>query len=429
MKEKNTEAAGVKPTLDIHHPIIQSVTRERHRHKAEMRRVKGELARLKLEQDHLWVENEQLNTLMRHLPDAASLDEYVARIDELEKQNDALEDEVHKLQGLSSDEIKELRANQSPTFARNSITQGDIAIEYRNFVDEVINLTYSWVSPLLSDEKQAAAVIQAAKRDGTADDFVSWMDAYPDIARLSSFSVSTEYVVLAVIMRWLETEIFSADIIGVAPATLDTLARIEDSLCDHVDPKPRTLEVRKWSQSTNYALTQHPEYKTTRTAYENELATTLQFILRFLPGVHEAGMLERIRDVVVFRALEINELFTTSIDYFRLQTWNFLPGTSVVDVTPAEELFEQRDLFELEDPLDNANKVDIEDNTVDEVRRRLDPVCAVIPAVVLANAEDPTDTVLCCKSYIVAAWGLPKTRERKWNEQKPGFLNALLSSE
>ncbi|KAI2775924.1 hypothetical protein F4815DRAFT_486421 [Daldinia loculata] len=426
--EKNGTAVG-KPTLNRHHPIIQSVKRERHRHNAEMRRVKQNLAKLEAEQDHLWVENEQLKTLLNHLPDESSLDQYVARIAELEKQNDALEDEVHKLQGLSDDDLKELRAKNFPTHARNSITREDLALEYRNFVDEIINLVYQWVQPLLADEKHAAEVIQAAQRDGTAKEFINWMEAYPDIARLSSYNISTEYVILAVIMRWLEIGIFSAEVCGMAQATLTTLEHIEDSLYHHVEPKPPSIEIRRWRQNTNYALIQHPEYKAMRNAHEQELASNLQKVLCFLPGANEAGMLDRIRDTIVFRALEINELFVTSVDHFQLQTWEFLPGTSGAEVTSAAGLYEEREWFELEDPLDNSNKVEITDKSLDETRRRLDPVCTVIPAIVQRRAENPADVTLCCKAYIVAAWGLPKTRERKWNEQAPSFLNALLSSD
>ncbi|KAI1659344.1 hypothetical protein F4813DRAFT_354715 [Daldinia decipiens] len=427
MTEERNGTGVVKPTLNLHHPVIQSVTRERHRHNAEMRRVRQELTRLETEQDRLWVENEQLKTLLNHLPDDNSLDQFVARIGELEKQNDALEDEVHKLQGLSPDDARELRADHFPTHARNSITRDDLALEYRNFVDEIINLIYQWVSPLLNDEKHAAEVIQTAVRDGTAKEFIGWMEAYPDIARLSSFNMSTEYVILAIVMRWIDNEIFEAEVCGIAPEILTALENIEDSLYHNVKPQPRPVEIRRWRQNTNYALLQHPEYKNTRDAHEKKLAGDLQHILRFLPGAGAAGAIDNIRNTMVFRALEINELFATSVDHFQLQAWEFLAGPNTVETTSAAELYEYREWFELEDPLDNANKVDIEDKSLEEATRRLDPVCAVIPAVVLRHAENPDDVTLCCKSYIVASWGLPKTRERKWNEQTASFLNELLS--
>ncbi|KAI0851985.1 hypothetical protein F5Y00DRAFT_274240 [Daldinia vernicosa] len=423
MKEAKTGTGVAKPV----YPVIQSVSRERHRHNAELRRVKSELVKLEAAQDQLWIENEQLKNLLKHLPDDSSLDEYVARIDELEKQNDALEEEVHELQGMSPDDIKELRAEQFPTLPRNSITQEDLKVEFRDYVDSIILLVYEWVLPLLTDEKHAAEVIETAKRDGTAQDFVTWLEAYPDIARLSSFKLSAEYTILAVIMRWLNSEIFGMDIRGVAKETITTLEHIEDSLANHIKPELRPIEIARWRQSTNYALVQHPEYKTARKAHEQELASLLQEILGFLPGVNEAGMLDRIRDTIIFRALELNELFDTSVDYFQIYVWDFLPGVSTGELSTAGELYEQQELFELADPLDNAKRYTIEDKSPDEATRRLDPVCAVIPAIVLTNVEDEDDAEVCCKAYIVAGWGLPKTRDRKWKEQAPGFLNALLA--
>ncbi|KAI1471737.1 uncharacterized protein F4812DRAFT_467700 [Daldinia caldariorum] len=435
----------VKPTADENHRVIQSVRRERHRHNAEMRRVRAKVSSLEAEQDNLWVENKQLQEVLDHLPDQTSMDEYVARIDALQDENDLLQEEIWKLKGLSTDQVKELRGEDLPTHPRNSITPEEIAVEYRNFIDQIMNLIYSWVKPLLENERWAQKVVETAQKDGSSAALVRWLDAYPDIARLSSFHVSTEYVLLASIIRWVDQHVFRAELPGVAPELLALLARVEDSLDNHVTPRQRALELRRWRQTTYFALVHHPEYKGARFAREAALGEALRGILAFLPAVRDGGaeVLQQLRDIVVFPALELNELFVTSTDHFQLQIWDFLSrnnGSSSgggggggsggeETATTVEQLWEYRDWIELEDALDNnSTKVTIADKSVEEAARRLDPVCTVVPAVVLTSADDFDDVTLCCRAYIIAAWGLPQARERKWNEQVPGFLNGFLAS-
>ncbi|KAI8960012.1 hypothetical protein F5Y11DRAFT_358797 [Daldinia sp. FL1419] len=410
------------------HPIIQDVKRERLRHEAELRVVKRQLAGLRSAQDNLIIENEQLKNLMHHLPDSSTLEEFASRIQGLEKQNDTLEDEIHRLKGLTAEDVEELRAKHFATHARNSITIDQIVLEYRNFADEIISLIYEWVKPLLDDEPLAADIIEQARKTGAGKEVLEWMEAFPDIARLSSYQLSAEYVILAIVMRWLDQRIFSADLCTLNPVVLDTISGIEDSLYNHVTPRQRALEIRRWRQTTYYALIQHPDYKSIRMDHEETLAKEIESIFSFLPEVTRPNMRERIRDVIIFRALELNELFVTSIDHFIFQFWNFLPNADAV-VSTAENLFEERERFEFEDLLDGSNKVELEEKTLDEIVRRLDPVCCLIPAVFLINADDFSDATLCCKSYLVAAWGLPKNREKKAAEQTPGFLNGLLLSE
>ncbi|KAI1801471.1 hypothetical protein F4811DRAFT_534574 [Daldinia bambusicola] len=442
-----------KPTADEKNSVIQSVRRERARHNAELRRVRSKFNSLEAEQDNLWVENRQLKDLLDHLPDQTSMDEYAAQIDTLQNENDLLQEEIWKLKGLSADQVNELRVEDLPTHARNSITPEQIRVEYRHFVDEIMLLAYSWVRPLLQDPRWAQKVVEAAKGDGSSDALVRWLDAYPDIARLTSVHVSTEYVLLAVIMRWVDQHIFRADLPGISPELLNLLNLVEDSLYEHVAPRQRALEIRRWRQTTYFAVVHHPGYADARRYREDALARELRDILRFLPAVRDGGdeVLKQLRDTVIFPALELNEAFTTSVDHFQLQMWDFLPGSDsnsnsnsnngsgedpsgagVVEAatvtTTVEQLWEYRDWFELEDTLDNnTTKVTVADKTVEETVRWLDPVCTAIPAIVMTSADDYDDTTLCSQAYIIAAWGLPPARERKWNDQVPGFMNGFLA--
>ncbi|OTB16234.1 hypothetical protein K445DRAFT_300172 [Daldinia sp. EC12] len=422
----------VKPKLESsgdEHPVIQSVTRERNRHNAEIRRVKIQLAELEAEQDKLWVDNEQLRELLDHLPDQTSMDEYVSRIDDLQNNNDHLQEEIWRLKGMSAEEVNELRDEVLPTHARNSITPEQLTIEYRNYIDGIMNLIYAWVKPLLDNEKFARKVVDVARQDGSGAELLRWLEAYPDIARLSSFHVSTEYVLLAVIIRWVDQHVFSTSLGGMSPELVEMLDNIENSLYNNVSPRHRVVEIRRWRQTTYCALTQHPEYKQARIIHEENLAVELRKILLFLPTVRDdAHALQRLQSTVVFPALELNELFLTSTDYFHLQSWDFLPGGGVPSgtTTTPEQLYEYREWIELEDPLDNSSKVSLQDKSADETTRRLDPVCTVVPAVILTTADDYEEVVLCCQAYIIAAWGLPQARSRKWNEQTAGFLNGFL---
>ena len=94
------------------YPVIQSVERERARHKAESDAAAEEFRNLSNNEKQLEQEVKRLREKLNSLPDAETLDKFAARIHELENENDTLENEIHTLKGLTPEQIQSLRAEQ-----------------------------------------------------------------------------------------------------------------------------------------------------------------------------------------------------------------------------------------------------------------------------------------------------------------------------
>lgn len=111
--------------------------------------------------------------------------------------------------------------------------------EYDDLVDGITDWVAKFMDPLLNDHGKGVDELlsNARKRPTEAGRLKRMIRINPDLVHGATFPETDEDIIIAIIMRFLDENIFQKILYGALPTEVQALSLVEASMQNHVEPK------------------------------------------------------------------------------------------------------------------------------------------------------------------------------------------------
>ncbi|KAK1977557.1 hypothetical protein LZ30DRAFT_601031 [Colletotrichum cereale] len=221
------------------------------------------------------------------------------RIDEIKADMSSAADDVEtdtdspapKLTQLKTENLtlkEQLRDAQSHIFSlqpyRKEITPEEVGREYDDLVEGITDWVSKFMDPILDDYDQGVEdILMSARRKPTeALRLKRTIHIYPDLVRGSTFPETDEDIIVAIIMRFLNDNIFQKVLYGSIADYVEVLSLVETALQNYVEPKRDLFAIRTWTAEAYNAILSSRDFTGCRDKKARELTNELASMFRIL---------------------------------------------------------------------------------------------------------------------------------------------------
>ncbi|KAF6833718.1 hypothetical protein CMUS01_06465 [Colletotrichum musicola] len=212
----------------------------------------------------------------------------VSSVTETERDINSARQTVRELEVENSSLKEQLGDAQSHIFSlqpyRQELTPEEVGREYDDLVDGITDWVAKLMAPLLDDHGRGVddLLMNARKRPTEAGRLKRMVRMHPDLCHGVDFPETDEDVIIAIIMRFLDENIFQKILYGALPTEVQTLTLIETSMQNHVEPKRDLFAIRTWSAEAYNAILSAHQFKKIRAASVEHLTRELASIFSIL---------------------------------------------------------------------------------------------------------------------------------------------------
>ncbi|KAK2050056.1 hypothetical protein LZ31DRAFT_513383 [Colletotrichum somersetense] len=209
-------------------------------------------------------------------------------VDKVETDQDSLAPKLKQLKTENSTLKEQLRDAQSHIFSlqpyRKEITPEEVGREYDDLVEGITDWVAKFMDPILDDYDQGVEdVLTNARRKPTdALRLKRAMHTYPDLVRGSTFPETDEDIIVAIIMRFLNDNIFQKVLYGSIADYVEVLSFVETALQNQVEPKRDLFAIRTWTAEAYNAILSSRDFTCCRDKKARELTEELASVFKIL---------------------------------------------------------------------------------------------------------------------------------------------------
>ncbi|KAK2000893.1 hypothetical protein LX36DRAFT_629787 [Colletotrichum falcatum] len=209
-------------------------------------------------------------------------------VDNVETGTGSQTPKVKQLKAENSALKEQLRDAQSHIFSlqpyRKEITPEEIGREYDDLIEGVTDWVSKFMDPILDVHDQAVEdlLVIARRKPTDALRLKRTMHMYPDLVRGSTFPETDEDIVVAIIMRFLNDNIFQKVLYGSIADYVEVLSFVETALQNQVEPKRDLFAIRTWTAEAYNAILSSRDFTGCREKKERELTEEIASIFSIL---------------------------------------------------------------------------------------------------------------------------------------------------
>ncbi|KAL7624213.1 hypothetical protein AAE478_005772 [Parahypoxylon ruwenzoriense] len=333
---------------------------------------------------------------------------------------------------FSNDEINLLKKqkqellgllSQTTFEGKNVLDVNTFRLEYQALFTAVENWVFQWFEGTFTKREALTRHLSNAPGSRSAIRLVDWMIRYPDLVWLAKFEWTDEDVLIALIMRWLNENIFTRPLSGVFRDEVRMLLVMEESLRINVQLSQYVLGL--WRRNAFDAIVHLPNYESRRTDREGQLTRRLWGHFEYLrqAGRSSPKAMEQLHETIIKPAVKLQEGITTSADNFNIVFPEFFAGgfTSI----GSGSMYDEIDAFELRD-LSQSQRVIGKNEMWAQDLKAIAPVCALSPLTTHSRvSRDGTGAVQICTPAITFVASRPAEETRRHRQIAPTFMSEL----
>ncbi|OLN87211.1 hypothetical protein CCHL11_03529 [Colletotrichum chlorophyti] len=364
----------------------------------------------------------------------------ISSFNEAQKDTGSLTSRLEKLEKENSTLKEQLRDAQSHIFSlqpyRKELTPEEVGREYDDLIEGITDWVAKFMSPFLDDHTAGVnAILSIARRRPTdAIRLKQIIQACPDLAHASMFPETDEDLAIAIILRFLNENIFQRILYGTISNYVEALGFVEGALQTQVEPKRDIFAIRTWTaEAYNAILSSHP-FKGCRAKKTEELTKELAGIFKlFCKKDHVAQFHEEFEKNCVVPAMRLYEKIQVSTNHFYFDInpyimWGSQEGqfqTSPEFMTDLRNL-DCRNILQNRKAF-NLDKIDPEPSQK-ELHYHLLNVCTIAPALYMRqigrkDVIRPPQSVR--KQQMLVAWGTQEKRDMFQHDSERTLLSHL----
>jgi len=304
---------------------------------------------------------------------------------------------------------------------RKDLTPKEAGQDFDDLVNDITDWVTNFMDPVLDDDDRRDDVVAAAKkRPGDLQKLRRYLNSQADLVYGCMFPETDIDILIAVIMRWLQDNIFQKILFGAAPDAVEAITFVEGSMQTNVEPKRDLFALRTWRAEALNAVICSPDYQRARHGRMRELTADLASLFKVFRKDKDWNKLcHACHESIVKPAVELHEKLMTSTHHFYLDLnpyiiWN---GRQELEMSPeflhdlpklkCENILQNRKLF-------SVTKLDPQPSK-QQLYKELSNVATVVPALYMRQVgkgdviKEPTAVRM---QQVLVAWGPEEKREK-----------------
>ncbi|OBR06426.1 hypothetical protein CH63R_10546 [Colletotrichum higginsianum IMI 349063] len=397
----NGAGPGVEPNWDL--LLRREINALHHRLKSTMARA--EIAEEKAERAQRRIG--EIKSSMSSTATGASTDEgsLALNLEEMRAENSSLKEQ--------------LRDAESHIFSlqpyRKELTPEEIGREYDDLIEGITDWVSRFMDPLLDDHNRGIedVLIQARRKPSEALRLKRTVNMYPDLFTASTFPETDEDIIVSIIMRFLNENIFQKVLYGSVDNCVGVISSVETALQNHVEPKRDLFAIRTWTAEAYNAILSSLEFGILREKKTRELANELAGIFKIYCRKDKTEWFFRsFAEQCVEPAAQLYEKIQVSTNHFYFDINPYVMcGPHGEILTSPDFLDGLRDL-DCKNILQNRKAVHVAKMDPPPTRAELDlhmfNVCALTPALYMRRIgrnDSIKEPQLVRRQQMLVAWG------------------------
>ncbi|KAK4238358.1 hypothetical protein C8A03DRAFT_15155 [Achaetomium macrosporum] len=384
-------------------------------------------------------EGQSLRREMKHLQ--TRLKEANSRADQAERAAEELERRLRsRTSGItvgvdgSSDVVAALKAEnqelrtalddaRSHIFSlqpyRKDLTPNEVGQEFDDLVSGITDFVTKLIDPILDGDNTIYYVVATAKkRHAGLLRLRGYMQRHGDLIHASMFPETDIDIMVAIILRFLQDNIFHKILFGAVSGTVEVLNSVAGSMQTNVEPRRDLFALRTWRAEALNAVICSADYQRARSARIKDMTIEVAFLFKVFKKDKDFSKLCYVcQDHVVEPAVKLHEKLLTSTHHFYLDLNPYVMWNSRQELETSPDFFDDLPKLKCENILQNRKPFNVTKlnprPTREQLYQQLVMVATVVPALLMRQVGKGSvikDPIIVRPQQVLVAWG---SREKK----------------
>ncbi|KAK1658361.1 hypothetical protein BDP55DRAFT_565199 [Colletotrichum godetiae] len=350
-------------------------------------------------------------------------------ITEIEKDTAPLASKLNELNTENSALKEQLRDAQSHIFSlqpyRKELTPEEVGREYDDLIEGISDWVSKFMDPYLDDHEKGVEdlMMTARRRPSDALKLKQVIHLYPDLVHGAVFPETDEDIVVAIIMRFINDNIFQKIMYGSIANYVEVLSFVETALQNHVDPKRDLFAIRTWTAEAYNAILSSRDFKGCREKKMRELTIELATIFKILSRKDKMeAFYKSFEQVCIKPAMQLYEKIQVSTNHFYFDINPYIVWGGDDEMQTSTDFLDSLQDLDCKNILQNRKafnlmKIDPQP-TKKELYHHLLNVCTLTPALYMrqiGRKDVIKEPQLVRRQQMLVAWG-PQEKRDKFQE-------------
>ncbi|OHW89605.1 hypothetical protein CSPAE12_11829 [Colletotrichum incanum] len=350
-------------------------------------------------------------------------------VNELEVDTDSLVPKLNQLRTENSTLKEQLRDAQSHIFSlqpyRKELTPEEVGREYDDLVEGITDWVSKFMDPILDDHDQGVedVLINAHRKPTEALRLKRMIHMYPDLVKGSTFPETDEDVIVAIIMRFLNDNIFQKVLYGSIGNYVEVLSFVETALQNHVEPKRDLFAIRTWTAEAYNAILSSRDFMGCRDKKMRELTTELAGIFKILCRKDKMEWtVKNFGEHCVKPAMQLYEKMLVSTNHFYFDINPYIMCGPNGEIQTSPDFFDNLQHLDCKNVLQNRKAVNLAKMDPPpskmELYHNMLNVCTLTPALYMRQIgrnDSIKEPQVVRRQQMLVAWG-PQDKRVKFRE-------------
>ncbi|GKT44673.1 uncharacterized protein ColSpa_04854 [Colletotrichum spaethianum] len=401
--------------VDTNHELLLHREIEELRNKLESTTARAEIAEEKAERAEKRID--EIKTSVSSAANDTGMD------------TESLAPMLSQLKTENSTLKEQLRDAQSHIFSlqpyRKELTPEEVGREYDDLVEGIADWVSKFMDPVLDDYDQGVEdVLMNARRKPTeALRLKRMIHMYPDLVKGSTFPETDEDVIVAIIMRFLNDNIFQKVLYDAIASCVEVLSFVETALQNHVEPKRDLFAIRTWTAEAYNAILSSRQFMNCRDKKARELMNELAGIFKILCRRDQMEwFVKNFGEHCIKPAMQLYEkmLVSTNHFYFDINPYILCSPNGEIETSP--DFFDCLHDLDCKNVLQNRKAVNLAKMDPPpskmELYHHMLNVCTLTPALYMRQIgrnDSIKEPQIVRRQQMLVAWG-PQDKRAKFRE-------------
>ncbi|KXH56693.1 hypothetical protein CSAL01_10934 [Colletotrichum salicis] len=360
-------------------------------------------------------------------------------ITEIEKDTAPLASKLNELNTENSALKEQLRDAQSHIFSlqpyRKELTPEEVGREYDDLIEGISDWVSKFMDPYLDDHEKGVEdlIMTARRRPSDALKLKQVIHLYPDLVRGAVFPETDEDVVVAIIIRFINDNIFQKIMYGSIANYVEVLSFVETALQNHVDPKRDLFAIRTWTAEAYNAILSSRDFKGCREKKMRELTIELATIFKIFSRKDKMdAFYKSFEQVCIKPAMQLYEKIQVSTNHFYFDINPYIVWGGDDELQTSPDFLDSLQDLDCKNILQNRKaftlaKIDPQP-TKKELYHHLLNICTLTPALYMrqiGRKDVIKEPQLVRRQQMLVAWG-PQAKRDKFQENGDRTLLSYL---
>ncbi|KAL2130857.1 hypothetical protein VTI74DRAFT_5847 [Chaetomium olivicolor] len=304
---------------------------------------------------------------------------------------------------------------------RKDLTPKEVGQDFDDLVNDITDWVTNFMDPILDDDDRIDEILAATKkRPADLQRLRKYMHQQGDLVHGCMFPETDIDIMIALVMRFLQDNIFQKILFGALPDIIEVLSFVEASMQTNVEPRRDLFALRTWRAEALNAVICSPDYQRARSQRIRELTAEVASLFKIFKRDKDWSKLcYACQDSIVKPAVDLHEKLLVSTHHFYLDLNPYVLWNARQELEMSPDFLDDLPKLKCENILQNRKPFNVAkldpQPTREQLYRELANVATVVPALYMRQVgsgdviKEPT---VVRPQQVLVAWGSQEKREK-----------------